>query len=225
MEKQDRKRFCAGLGWLTAFVLWTAAIQRIDIQPIGPQGSCVGFAALNRWVHDLTGVHMSLYTVTDWLGLIPLGAAAGFALLGLIQWIGRRNLRKVDRSLLVLGGFYLVVMAVYLFFEEYTVNYRPVLIEGVLEASYPSSTTVLVLCVMPTAVMQFNSRIRNRAIRRWLATAIAAFVVFMVAGRVVSGVHWVTDVIGGLLLSGGLVTMYAFLVHKESKTSKTPRKS
>ena len=153
---------------------------------------------------------MSLYKITDWLGLIPIGFVMGFAGLGLIQWIKRKHLLKVDHSILLLGGFYMVVMAVYVFFETVVVNYRPILIEGHLEASYPSSTTVLVLCVMPTAVMQLNVRIKNGVFKRCAATVITAFMVFMVVGRTVSGVHWFTDIVGGALLSAGLVTMYVF---------------
>lgn len=209
MLKQKRqKKGIAAVCVLAAFILWTAAVRAVDVQAIGPQGSTVGFASVNCMIHDLTGVHMTLYTITDWMGLIPLGIAMGFACLGLVQWIQRKQLRKVDASILLLGGFYLTVMAAYLFFESVVINYRPVLIEGVLEASYPSSTTMLVLCVMPTAWMQFRIRIRNDRLRRCVATAVSLFVLFMVLGRLVSGVHWLSDIIGGILLSGGLVMLY-----------------
>ena len=207
MEK-NKKKLGISLGVLAAFLLWTAAICRVDLQTIGPQGSVVGFATINRFVHNLTGVHFALYTVTDWLGLVPVGVCMGFGVFGLAQWIKRKHILKVDHSILILGGFYIVVMGAYLFFESFVVNYRPVLIEGYLEASYPSSTTVLVLCVMPTAVMQLNARIKNRVLRRCVASVIIVFVVFMVVGRLVSGVHWLTDIVGGALFSVGLVMMY-----------------
>lgn len=196
---------------LTAFALWTAALRLADVQAIGPQGSRVGFAALNRWFHQLTGVHLSLYTITDWLSLVPLGFALGFALLGLRQWLARKQLRRVDRSLLVLGGFYLVVLVGYGFFEAVAVNYRPVLLGGILEPSYPSSTTLLTLCMMPTALLQCRSRIQNRAGRRWVTVGITVFSAGMVIARLLSGVHWLTDIIGGVLLSAGLVALYAAL--------------
>ena len=208
MKNENRKAFCFSICMLAAFLLWTAAIRFVDVQTIGPQESSIGFATINRFVHNLTGVHMSLYTITDWLGLVPLVFVMGFALLGLIQWIKRKHLLKVDYNILILGGFYIVVMAVYVLFEMLVVNYRPVLINGYLEASYPSSTTMLVMCVMPTAIMQFNARIKNNVLKRFVASVIIAFIVFMVIGRLVSGVHWFTDIIGGALLSTGLVLMY-----------------
>jgi undecaprenyl-diphosphatase len=189
-------------------LLWTAAIQFVDVQAIGPRESSVGFATLNRFIHNLTGVNMTLYTITDWLGLVPFAFVIGFALLGLIQWVTRKSILKVDYSILTLGGFYVIVMAVYVLFEVYIVNYRPVLIDGLLEASYPSSTTMLVMCVMPTTMMQLNSRITNTVAKHCVSSAITAFIAFMVIGRLFSGVHWFTDIIGGTFLSAGLVMMY-----------------
>lgn len=203
-----KKQILMGFALLSAFVLWTAAVRQIDVQAIGPKGSAVGFAALNGFVHTLTGVHMALYHVTDWLSLIPLGFAVGFGLQGLVQWMKRKQLGKVDRSILALGGFYLAVLAVYALFERVVVNYRPVLIEGALEVSYPSSTTVLVLCVMMTAIQQLRTRVRSTRGKAWITAVLTAFSVCMVVGRLLSGVHWFTDIVGGVLLSAGLVTLY-----------------
>ena len=208
MKKENKIRFLFSASILGAFVLWTLGVSIIDVQAIGPNGSSVGFATLNRFVHELLGVHMSLYVITDWLSILPLCFILGFAVLGLAQWIKRRRILAVDLSILALGVFYIVVMALYLFFEKVVINYRPVLIDGYLEASYPSSTTMLVLCVMPTAIMQLKSRIKKRALACLVSGWIIAFTAFMVIGRLVSGVHWFTDIIGGALLSAGLVMTY-----------------
>ena len=161
-----RKSFYIGLGFLVLFIIWTVALQFVDVGAIGPQGSSVGFASLNKVIHNVTGVHMSLYTFTDWHGLVPICFIMGFGILGLCEWIKRKNLFKVDYGILILGGFYIVVMALYIFFEMFVVNYRPILINGILEASYPSSTTMLVMCVMPTAIMQFNIRIKSNILKK-----------------------------------------------------------
>ena len=213
--KRVRKNFIFSICLLTAFVLWTVAISFVDIRAIGPQGSSVGFAGINGFVHNLTGVHFSLYNITDWLGLVPIFVCMGFGILGLTQWIKRKSICKVDYDILVLGGFYIITIAAYLFFENVVINYRPVLINGYLEASYPSSTTLLVTCVIPTAVIQFNSRIRNKLLRNIVAVTLIAFIAFMVIGRLLSGVHWLTDIVGGALLSTGLVLMYCAIVDIE----------
>lgn len=207
-DENEKKRILSAAGFIALFILWTAAIKCFDVQSIGPGGSAVGFAALNGFVHELFGVHMLLYVVTDWLGIVPLCFVLGFAGLGLIQLIKRKSLFKVDSDILALGGFYVAVLTVYFLFETVVINYRPVLIDGYLEASYPSSTTMLVMCVIPTAIMQFKVRIKNKLLQKIIFT-LAAFTVFMVIGRLVSGVHWFTDIVGGAILSAGLVTLYS----------------
>ena len=208
MKKETRRYFCIAGSFLIAFLLWTIAVCFIDVRMVGPQDSSVGFACINQFFHNMTGVHMSLYTITDWLGLVPVGFGFGFSIVGLIQWIKRKSLAKVDGSILLLGGFYILVIIAYIFFEEVVINYRPVLINGVLEASYPSSTTMLVMSVLPTAIIQFNSRIENLSIRKCFSCFISIFIVFMVLGRLISGVHWFSDIIGSGLLSAGLVMLY-----------------
>lgn len=208
MKKKNIFVFSLAFCSLAAFVLWTVLVRIVDVRAIGPEGSAVGFAAVNGAFHKLTGVHMWLYDLTDLLSVVPLGFVAGFACLGLAQWIRHKSLCKVDRSILILGGYYVVVLAVFFLFEKLAVNYRPVLIEGVLEASYPSSTTMLVMCVMPTAILQFRSRIAGKALRHGITAILTLFSAFMVIARLICGVHWLTDIIGGTLLSLGLVALY-----------------
>lgn len=217
---KGNKDLRAAIRLLTAFLLWTVAVQFVDVHAIGPQNTSVGFAMVNQFVHNLTGVHMALYRITDWLSLVPFVFVLGFALLGLAQWISRKDIFKVDYDILVLGGFYIAVMSAYVCFEMLAVNYRPVLIDEVLEASYPSSTTMLVMCVMPTAIMQIRARIKNRIFKRYVICGITAFTVFMVIGRFLSGVHWVTDIIGGILFSTGLVRMYRGIIGLEDRENQ-----
>ena len=217
MKNARKRNMLISIILLVTFAAWTLAVQIVDVQPIGPNKSSVGFATLNEFVHTITGVNFSLYILTDWLGLVPIGAAVSFAVLGLTQWIKRKNLLKVDKSLLLLGIFYLIVIAVYAFFEFVIINYRPVLIDGNLEVSYPSSTTLLVTTVMPTAMMQWKTRVKNKTLKTIVMSVTLLFIVFTVICRFLSGVHWITDIIGGILLSSGLVTAYCDLVFETKK--------
>ena len=203
-----KKKFILAFSLLAAFALWTLALRYVDVRPIGPRDSAVGFAQINGFVHNLTGVNMTLYTITDWLGLVPVAFGFGFAILGLAQWIKRKNIMKVDSDILILGVYYILMLGVYLLFETVVINRRPVLINGYLETSYPSSTTLLVLCVMPTAALQLRSRIKAVVLRNAVTIAIAVFVVFVIGGRLLSGVHWISDIVGGVLLAGGMVMLY-----------------
>ena len=163
---------------------------------------------------------MLIYTITDWLGLVPIIICMCFGVLGLVQLVKRRNLLKVDSDILLLGAYYVVVILGYLLFEAVPVNYRPILIDGNLEASYPSSTTLLVMTVMPTLKYQSDRRIANPAVRKVITVFVIVFTAFMVIGRLISGVHWATDIIGSVFLSSGLFMIYRFLAEyvRQKKT-------
>ena len=212
MKRKEKTSLLAGIGFLTAFLLWTILIQCADVQAAGSSGTKVGFATFNLWFHRLTGVHMTLYTITDWLGLIPILVCLCFGALGATQLIRRRSLLRVDPDLILLGLYYILVILAYLFFEMVPINYRPILIRGALEASYPSSTTLLVLSVMPTLRFQIGRRAKRPLIRRAAGVFAAAFSAFVVIGRLLAGVHWATDIIGAVLLSAGLFSLYRYAV-------------
>ena len=206
------KIFLKGLSLIMAFVIWTHLIQTLNVQSIGQNGTDVGFASFNSWFHKITGVNMMLYTITDWLGLVPLFVCMMFACVGFVQLIKRKRLLKVDFDIILLGMYYVVVIFSYLIFEMIPINYRPVLINGVMEASYPSSTTLLVLSVMPTLAFQVERRLKNYNIRKIITILTYVFSVFMVIGRLVSGVHWFTDIVGSVFISAGLYYMYKAVV-------------
>ena len=201
-----------GIWFLLAFLLWTALIRCVDVQAVGPSGTKVGFAAFNLWFHHLTGVHMSVYTITDWLGLVPIAVCLGFGVVGVFQLIRRKSLIRVDPDILLLGLYYVLVILAYLIFEMIPINYRPILIGGALEASYPSSTTLLVLSVMPTLKLQIDRRTDKPLVRNVTGLFVIAFSAFMVIGGLIAGVHWATDIIGAVFLSAGLFLLYRYAV-------------
>ena len=220
MKRGIKVGFWIGGCLIALFVIWTVLVCTYDVRAIGPLGSSVGFASINSRFRDFVGVNFTLYEITDVLGLIPIGTALGFAILGLWEWISRKSIFKVDFSLLMLGIFYAVVILIFIMFEKLAINYRPVLIDGVKEASYPSSTTLLTACVMPSAIVQFKMRVRSACTRRVLISLSYAFLAFMIAGRILSGVHWFSDIVGGALISAGLVVIYfnvCKIKHKEFK--------
>jgi len=207
--KEKGKRFL-GIGSIlvVGFVIWTLLIQRVDVQPLGVNGTNIGFATINCWFHQLTGVHMEIYHITDWLGLVPIFICMIFGGIGFVQLLKRRILLKVDYDIIFLGIYYVIVILGYLIFEMIPINYRPILIEGLLEASYPSSTTLLVLCVMPTLIDQVNRRSESVIFKGIIKFFVICFSAFMVLGRLISGVHWLTDIVGSIMLSLGLFCIY-----------------
>ena len=220
MKKNGKRIMLLGGVLVAGFVVWTLLIQIVDVQPVGQNGTDIGFATFNCWFHKWTGVHMTTYTITDWLGLVPLFICMVFGMIGLVQLIKRRSLLKVDYDIIVLGVYYILVMFGYVIFEMIPINYRPILINGFMEASYPSSTALIVLGVMPTLVEQINRRLKNAVLKRSITVFAVLFSAYMVIGRLISGVHWFTDIVGSIFLSMGLFCIYkavVILLNKESE--------
>ena len=208
MKKNEKKSLLIGSIFLVMFTVWTVLILTVDVQPLGQNGTGIGFAAFNCWFHHFTGVNMAIYTITDWMGLVPVAICLSFAGIGLIQLIKRRSLFRVDTDIMILGVYFVIVFLAYAIFEMIPINYRPILIEGRMEASYPSSTTLLILSVMPALNEQIQRRLSGITAKRIIKIMAIAFSAFMVIGRLVSGVHWFTDIVGGELLSTGLFKFY-----------------
>lgn len=211
MKKKVKSSFIVtGLLFLL-FVLFTVVVSTVDVRQIGPQGSEVGLATLNEFVFQKLGVHMIWYSITDWLGVVALLTAFCFAVTGLIQAVNRKSLLKVDIRIILLGIYYVIVIVAYVFFEMFIINYRPVILEESvgLEASYPSSHTMLVICIMGAALVLFQQMIQNKMIRV-IMNSLSGLVIFItVVGRMISGVHWFTDIVGGILLGITLIQLYA----------------
>lgn len=217
----SRKCLMAGFILLILFVIWTVLVSTVDTAAIGPEESVVGFSGINKSFHELTGLNTSLYKLTDLLEVIPLGICGLLGLLGLSQWIRRKNLLKVDADILAFGVYYIIIIAAYFFFEKVALNYRPEMVEGVMEPSYPSSTTLLVISVIPSAMLQINRRLPAGTLQTILKIAAAVFAAFMVISRLICGVHWLTDIIGGILLGAGLfLVLYAVIRILDSKKAE-----
>ncbi|MBR6302534.1 MAG: phosphatase PAP2 family protein [Lachnospiraceae bacterium] len=192
-------------------ILYTVLVWKVDRAPIGPEGTWVGFSSLNGSFRDAIGTNLILDKVTDVFMGLAIITAASFAVIGFIQLVRRKSLLKVDKPILGLAGVYVVIAAVYVGFDKFAINYRPVLLPGEneLESSFPSSHVLVICAILCTAIFAWN---RILAYRKKLLTAlkIAAIVVMAAGfcGRLISGVHWLTDIIAGALYALWISSVY-----------------
>ena len=134
---------------------------------------------------------------------------------GLLQLIKYKNISKVDKRLLYLAGLYVLLGITYVFFEKVIINYRPVLMEGELEASYPSSHTMLAITICISSLLTSKYYIKDKSLLKILQISTIVLMFLLVIGRILSGVHWISDIIGGILISLALVSIYYYFSNKE----------
>lgn len=186
---------------------FTILVKVVDVKQVGVDETYIGFATINQFVFKSTGVNMIWYHITDWLGLVPIFMAMTYALIGLIQLIKRKSFFKVDKEIIILGIFYIIVIALYLFFEKVIVNYRPILMDGLIEASYPSSHTLMTVCLCGSSII-VNRELFNNKLTKIINIISFIVIVITIIGRFISGVHWFTDIIGGILISSALLMTF-----------------
>ena len=196
-------------------MLLIVLIKAVDVAAVGPEGTEIGLSKLNVAIHDLFGENLGWYKVTNILGYLAILIALCFAAIGGLQLIYRRSILKVDKEILLLGALYVVTVLFYIFFEKVIVNYRPILMpdgQGP-EASFPSSHTMLSCVILGSALQLLKKYVhKNKTIQLVLTVIFAVMLALIVAGRLISGVHWFTDIIGGLLLSIALLNAYEGLL-------------
>lgn len=193
-------------------IAFTVAVKVVDPQYISPNGTPVGFGLFNYSVHWTLGVNYTWYLATELIGYGALLVVASFGLIGLKQLIQRKSLLAVDRDVITLGVTYAIMGVIYVLFEFIAINYRPVVMPGELEceASFPSSHTMLVCVVFATAIIEWCKFFRKKPVLKVLLVIISVLmIVLMVAGRLLSGCHWATDIVGGVLYASAIVAFYA----------------
>ena len=220
MSVKCRRGLIICIVFFALFLAFTVVVKTVDVQAIGPQDSSVGLATVNRFMAARTSGSELFKTISDVAGYLSLAIVFGWGVYGLVQWIRRKDIREVDTDLITAGGVFVLTGLFYALFEFVVINYRPVLEDGKLAASYPSSHTVLVLVVMLISVMLLEQRIKSKVVFHILSFLMDAVAVLTVLFREQSGIHWFTDIVGGMILSGALVMLFQFLsdLWKEKKS-------
>ena len=216
------KRFISGIVTGIVFGVLIYMLKTYDVAAIGPNGTSIGFSTINGKFHEFTGVHLNWYELTDLIGYAALGICALFGFAGLVQLIKRRSFAKVDRTIYSLAGLYIAVIGLYVLFEHFIINYRPIIMPGETapEASFPSSHTMLIITVMASTSMVLGKYIKKGFLRVLISILCYAVIFVTVYGRMICGVHWFTDIIGGILLSVTLIEFFSVILRSAWKSDR-----
>ncbi len=201
-----KKNVMISIGCLLVTIIYIVLIKVVDVAPIGPNDSSVGFSTINSFVKESLPYNETIYKITEYLGYAAILVAGIYALVGFLQLVKRKSLKKVDKEIYLLAVLYVVVVILYALFEVVIINYRPILMEGELEASFPSSHTMLALTICGSGIL-FNNFKRLKC-RKLVNTLLGLIMCAIIIGRFISGVHWATDIIGGILISTTLLVIF-----------------
>lgn len=209
------KKYLTAIFWGLCFIVFTILVKTFDVEPAGAMNSVIGFSSLNLAVRKLLGTNNFCYVLTQSFGILAILFAGIFAITGFIQLLKRKSLLKVDHEILMAGIVYALMIILYVLFEKIAINYRPIVLNEELEASYPSTHTMLILTIFGTAVSISDLYIKNPKIKLLSKIFCIAVMWLTVVCRLLSGVHWFTDIIGGVLISLCLISLYKALKKHE----------
>ena len=204
----SKKRILTTALLFAVFIVFTVLVCKVDVKAIGPQGSSVGFAGINGAFAKLFPYSGTFYKVSKLLGYLAILVCLFFAAMGVLELLRKKHLGSVSNGILLLGALYVCVIVFYVLFAKVTVNYRPVLEDGALESSYPSSHTMLAICAFLSAAVQLGRAKGSTGFKKITRIVFWALAILMVITRTLSGVHWFTDIVGAVLLSAALLSAY-----------------
>ena len=210
--KKEKKNLFICVGLILFAIIYTCLVKVVDVQPVGAEGSNIGFATINKFVFDNIGFNNIWYKITEILGYVPILFAGVYGLIGMYQLIKRKSFAKVDKELICLAIFYVIVIALYVFFEKVIINYRPVILDEGLEASYPSSHTLMSLCLCGSSIL-INKKLFKNKYTNIMNIINYIMIIVIVVGRLISGVHWFTDILGGIIISSALLKTFKYVIN------------
>ncbi len=205
--KRDFKR---PLVMLVVTILFSVLTFVVDRKPIGYDGTSVGFSSINGLFAGSFGYNPVMDTLSDIAMYLSFLVVVAFAFIGVMQLIKGKSLSKVDKAIIGLGILYVIVAVLYVAFDKIPINYRPILQPGEteIETSFPSTHTLVICTVLGSGIVAAKRLFKNEMMVRVLKIAFIAIMAIGVCARLFAGVHWLTDIVAGLLFSVTLVSLY-----------------
>ena len=193
------------------FILFTVLITTVDVKVFKATDSKIGFYSLNTKVLNLISGSEKWDKITD-LGIIFLMACCLIPpFVGFIQLIKRKSLKKVDFCLVAFTISVGILVLFFILFEVVHVNYRPILENGKKKGSYPSSHTLGATFAFLALNSLLLKYVKNKYAYYTLSALLAVISVITIVGRLLCQMHFITDIIGAILLSCAVYFTYDYI--------------
>jgi len=212
MRKKKNLTVAISLGIL--FVALTLSLLFIDVKVINETDKEIGLAFINKLSNNVS-YNEFLDKISDIFMILSIGFILFLAIKGLVQLVKRKNILKVDKEILVFGGVVVLMAVLWITFDRlFIINYRPILIDGELEASYPSTHIMIVTFTMLSSIDLLIKYIQNKKIRYTSSVTVWLCIGLTIVLRFASGMHWISDCLGGFILGAILYYVYFYIKEK-----------
>ena len=207
--------FIPALSLTFVFIVWTILVKTIDMNYILNVGY-IGFSHFNFQINDyvLDFGKTDLFNKLTDVGLyLTFLFDLGFAILGIVQWIRRKSIKKVDPIIFILLVTYITVVVEYFIFEIVKINYSPLSTPEDLHASYPSTHVLLFISFLMTGVIALFNYVKANNFIKYISISFGVLLSIAYAVmRLLSGRHYFTDIVASLFLSASIIALFIGLI-------------
>lgn len=219
---ETKKGLCITIVSLVLFNILMILLCFVNVKEVEPFGKIGLYGFNNTYRHDYNKTLDIISDVLLYLSIAAFVAAVVYFAYGLIK----NKFKKVDYRLLVYFIITVCVVITYLIFDHVVkLNNRPNIIDGELEGSFPSTHVLMATYLLLPLTTLFFKEGREKDTKKIDLDTIVTTIAFVIIGamfvlRLWSGMHWMTDCIGGVLLGVFYFGFYYFITSfiKEKKS-------
>ena len=199
-------------------VIMVIALKFESGVPIGDLGS-INLRALNNGFRGLFGYEQggyfrSLYLITEGLGVVSILACLFWTGMGIKDLIKYRDINDVDKSIFATWLLYVLALIVWRVTLKISVSYAPVSVhpKSALVVSFPCGNTFLIIISMCSSIYLIGYFLEEKKkLVLALRVACIAILALGIIFRTVSGVNWLTDILGAIGFAVPAVVLYSFI--------------
>ncbi len=200
LKKVLNKYSLMGLGFLFIFLILLILLMSVDkasniYKEIG--------------LYNFNKIFLVDYYNESWDGFsdvilyISILFILGLIIYGIYQLYKRKSLFKVDKDIILTGfGFVFIIIIWFIFDKFIDINYRPIAVNGSAQTSFPS-THVMLACFSLLATTRIILKRNTNELKYNIITygGVSILVILCSLGRILSKMHWTTDVLGAIFIS------------------------
>ena len=199
-------------------VIMVIALKFESGVPIGDLGS-INLRALNNGFRGLFGYEQggyfrSLYLITEGLGVVSILACLFWTGMGIKDLIKYRDINDVDKSIFATWLLYVLALIVWRVTLKISVSYAPVSVhpKSALVVSFPCGNTFLIIISMCSSIYLIGYFLEEKKkLVLALRVACIAILALGIILRTISGVNWLTDILGAIGFAVPAVVLYSFI--------------